>query len=82
MRENVIMSYIYIKRGYYLRVALISLSTLQVRLLFEGGYYSECGYYSNKYGTYFNQMSADLSWAQKGSKYTRPFPPFRGGVWE
>ena len=43
-------TYIYIKRGYYSRPALISLSTLQVRLLFEGGYYSGCSYYSNKYG--------------------------------
>ena len=36
--------------GYYLSAATISLAKLQVRLLFEGGYYSGCGFYSNKYG--------------------------------
>ena len=36
--------------GYYSRAATISLAKLQVRLLFEGGYYSGCGFYSNKYG--------------------------------
>ena len=39
-----------IKYSYYSRAALISLSSLKVRLLFEGGYYSGCGFYSNKYG--------------------------------
>ena len=38
-----------IKCSYYLRAALISLSSLKVRLLFEGSYYSGCGFYSNKY---------------------------------
>ena len=33
-----------------MRAATISLAELQVRLLFEGGYYSGCGFYSNKYG--------------------------------
>ena len=33
--------------GYYSRAALI---LHQLRLLFEGGYYSGCGYYSSKYG--------------------------------
>ena len=37
--------------GYYSRAATISLVELQVRLLFEGGYYSGCGFYSNKYGS-------------------------------
>ena len=37
---------------YYSRVATISLAELQVWLLFEGGYYSGCGFYSNKYGTW------------------------------
>ena len=36
--------------GYYSRAATISLVDLQVRLLFEGGYYSGCGFYSSKYG--------------------------------
>ena len=36
--------------GYYSRAATISLVKLQVRLLFEGGYYSGCGFYLNKYG--------------------------------
>ena len=36
--------------GYYSRAATISFTELQVRLLFEGGYYSRCGFYSNKYG--------------------------------
>ena len=35
--------------GYYSRPATISLAELQVRLLFEGGYYSGCGIYLNKY---------------------------------
>ena len=39
--------------GYYSRAATISLAELQVRLLFEGGYYSGCGFFSNKYGTTF-----------------------------
>ena len=38
--------------GYYSRAALIFLSWRYVRLLFEGGYYSMCGYYSSKYGIY------------------------------
>ena len=33
-----------------IRAATISLVDLQVRLLFEGSYYSGCGFYSNKYG--------------------------------
>ena len=33
-----------------MRAATISLVDLQVRLLFEGSYYSGCGFYSNKYG--------------------------------
>ena len=37
-------------RGYYSRAALIFLRKRYVRLLFEGGYYSMCGYYLNKYG--------------------------------
>ena len=37
--------------GYYSRAATISLVDLQVRLLLEGGYYSGCGFYSNKYGS-------------------------------
>ena len=36
--------------GYYSRAATISLAELQVQLLFKDGYYSECGFYSNKYG--------------------------------
>ena len=40
----------YRARGYYSRAALIFLRKRYVRLLFEGGYYSMCGYYSNKYG--------------------------------
>ena len=39
--------------GYYSRAALIFLRSRDVRLLFEGGYYSMCGYYSNKYGIHF-----------------------------
>ena len=31
--------------------ATINFALSFVRLLFEGGYYSMCGYYSNKYGT-------------------------------
>ena len=42
--------------GYYSRAATISLAELQVRLLFEGGYYSGCGFYSNKYGTLFSLL--------------------------
>ena len=38
-------------RGYYSRAATISLAELQVRLLFKGGYYSGCSFYSNKYDT-------------------------------
>ena len=38
------------RSGYYSRAALIFLRKRYVRLLFEGGYYSMCGYYSNKYG--------------------------------
>ena len=42
-----------IKCGYYSRAAaLISLSSLKMWLLFEGGYYSGCGFYSNNYGIY------------------------------
>ena len=37
--------------GYPSRTATISFAELQVRLLYEGGYYSGCGFYSNKYGT-------------------------------
>ena len=33
-----------------MRAATISLTEFQVWLLFEGGYYSGCGFYSNKYG--------------------------------
>ena len=33
-------------------VATINFSLIPVRLLIEGGYYSGCGYYSSKYGTY------------------------------
>ena len=40
-----------IKCGYYSRAA-VSLSTLEVRPLFEGGYYSGCGYDSSKYGNH------------------------------
>ena len=36
--------------GYYSRAATIVFGELQVRLLFEGGYYSGCGFYSNKCG--------------------------------
>ena len=36
--------------GYYSRAATISFAELQVRLLFKGGYYSRCGFYSNIYG--------------------------------
>ena len=39
-----------INRSYYSRAALIFLRSRYVRLLFEGGYYWMCGYYSNKYG--------------------------------
>ena len=47
-----------IKCGHSTRAALISLNKLYVRLLFEGGYYSTCGYYSSKYGIqYFYQSS-------------------------
>ena len=35
--------------GYYSGAATIIFGELQVRLLFEGGYYSGCGFYSNKY---------------------------------
>ena len=35
---------------YYSSVATISFIEFQVRLLFEGGYYSGCGFYQNKYG--------------------------------
>ena len=35
--------------GYYSSAAIISFTELQVRLLFEGGYYLGCGFYSNKY---------------------------------
>ena len=37
--------------GYYSRAAIISFAELNVRLLFEGGYYSGCSFYSNKYGS-------------------------------
>ena len=51
--------------GYYSRAATISLAELQVRLLFEGGYYSGCGFYSNKYGNKlkedFKQMSSRIA---------------------
>ena len=36
-----------------MRAATIIFGELQVRLLFEGGYYSGCGFYSNKYGKLF-----------------------------
>ena len=36
--------------SYYSRAATISFTELQVWLLFEGGYYSRCSFYSNKYG--------------------------------
>ena len=38
--------------GYYSRAATIIFGELQVRLLFEGSYYSGCGFYSNKYGRF------------------------------
>ena len=38
-----------------------SLSTLYVRLLFESGYYSGCGYYSNKYGNFIKNRCRDVS---------------------
>ena len=38
--------------GYYSSVDTISFTELQVQQLFEGGYYSECGFYSNKYSIY------------------------------
>ena len=38
-----------IKHGYYSRAALVFLHMLFVRLLFKGGYYSGCSFYSNKY---------------------------------
>ena len=37
--------------GYYSRAATISFAELQVRLLFKRGYYSGCGFYSNKYSS-------------------------------
>ena len=43
-----------IKCGHY---TLISLNKLYVRLLFEGGYYSTCGYYSSKYGSYIDLLN-------------------------
>ena len=36
--------------GYYSRAATISFTELWVRLLFEGSYYSMCGYHSHIYG--------------------------------
>lgn len=40
--------------GYYSKAAFIYLHTLYVQLLFEGGYYLGCGFYSSKYGTYLS----------------------------
>ena len=37
-----------------------------MRLLFEGGYYSGCGYYSNKYGKLF--LHEDLSPDERSNK--------------
>ena len=54
--------------SYYSRAATISLAELQVRLLFEGGYYSRCGFYSNKYGIYNYGLQ---QWSEKGGLYTR-----------
>ena len=42
----------FIARAATIRGRLILLGKRYVRLLFEGGYYSMCGYYSNKYGMY------------------------------
>ena len=39
-----------IKCGYYSRATLHFLPALFVQLLFEGGYYSGCSFYWNKYG--------------------------------
>ena len=39
-----------------MRAATISFAELQVWLLFEGGYYSRCGFYSNKYGIWAYQL--------------------------
>ena len=36
--------------SYYSRAATISFTELHLRLLFKGGYYSRCDFYSNKYG--------------------------------
>ena len=44
--------------GDYSRAATISLAELQLQLLFEGGYYSGCGFYSNKYGICCSNYSA------------------------
>ena len=58
--------------GYYSRAATISLVDLQVRLLFEGGYYSGCGFYSNKYGIYHVHVDDDslvLSLTERNSCY-------------
>ena len=48
-----------IKCGYYSRAALISLSSLEMRLLFEGGYYLGCSFYSNKYGIHVVSFGSD-----------------------
>ena len=69
-------------RGYYSRAALISLSSRKARLLFEGGYYSGCGYYSSKYGTYIhtnylrdakrNYSAAAFAWQKTAHSVLHP----------
>ena len=44
----------------YSRAATISFTEFQVQLLFEGGYYSGCGFYSNKYGILAGILMFDI----------------------
>ena len=37
-----------------------------MQLLFEGGYYTGCGFYSNKYGNYIGVPEQALAWLPLG----------------
>ena len=51
-------------------VATINFSLIPVRLLIEGGYYSGCGYYSSKYGTYVHTQHLLLCWNLGNRQHT------------
>ena len=43
--------------GSYFFALTLGEAIVQGRLLFKGGYYSMCGYYSSKYGTFISKCA-------------------------